>query len=93
VIGQHRSTQRLRLILRDDEATLTAAIVTLASKYGEDLLTLASDHNLCTIAEGVETVEQVALLTGMGVDGMQGFKLSTPLTADESLSQITAAAA
>ena len=34
MIGQHRSTQRLRLILRDDEATLTAAIVTLASKYG-----------------------------------------------------------
>ena len=34
MIGQHRSTQRLRPTLRDDEAALTAAIVTLASKYG-----------------------------------------------------------
>ena len=34
VIGQHRSTQRLRPIPRDDEAALTAAIVTLASEYG-----------------------------------------------------------
>ena len=34
MIGQHRSTQRLRPIPRDDEAALTAAIVTLASKYG-----------------------------------------------------------
>jgi putative transposase len=34
VIGQHRSTQRRRLVARDDEAALTAAIVTLASEYG-----------------------------------------------------------
>jgi len=34
VVGQHRSTQRLRLIERDDEAALTAAIVALASEYG-----------------------------------------------------------
>lgn len=59
----------------------------------EGLLTLASEHNLYTIAEGVETAEQVAMLTGMGVDGMQGFKLSNPLTADESLGQIMASAA
>ena len=29
----------------------------------------------------------------MGIDGMQGFKLSNPLTADESLGQILASAA
>jgi len=34
VIGQHRSTQRRRLVARDDEAALTAAIITLASEYG-----------------------------------------------------------
>ena len=34
VIGQHRSTQRLRPVERDDEAALTAGIVTLASEYG-----------------------------------------------------------
>jgi len=34
VIGQHRSTQRLYPSAHDDEATLTAAIVALASEYG-----------------------------------------------------------
>jgi len=34
VIGQHRSTQRRRLVARDDEVALTAAIVALASEYG-----------------------------------------------------------
>jgi len=34
VVGQHRSSQRLVLTERDDEAALTAAIVALASEYG-----------------------------------------------------------
>jgi len=34
VVGQHRSSQRLVLVERDDEAALTAAIVALASEYG-----------------------------------------------------------
>lgn len=34
VIGQHRSTQRRRLVARDDEVALTTAIVALASEYG-----------------------------------------------------------
>ena len=34
MIGQHRSTQRRRLVPRDDEVALTSAIVALASEYG-----------------------------------------------------------
>lgn len=34
VIGQPRSTQRRRAVVRDDEAPLTAAIVHLATAYG-----------------------------------------------------------
>jgi hypothetical protein len=34
VIGQPRSTQRRRAVVRDDEAPLTAAIVRLATAYG-----------------------------------------------------------
>ena len=34
VIGQPRSTQRRRPVIRDDEAPLTAAIVRLATTYG-----------------------------------------------------------
>ena len=33
-MGQHRSTQRLRLVVRDDEDALTRALVALASAYG-----------------------------------------------------------
>jgi EAL domain-containing protein (putative c-di-GMP-specific phosphodiesterase class I) len=59
----------------------------------EDLLARAGEHKLRTIAEGVETAEQVDLLTQMGVDGLQGFQLSTPRSAAESLDLITASAA
>ena len=34
MMGQHRSTQRLRLVVRDDEDALTREIVALASAYG-----------------------------------------------------------
>jgi len=34
VIGQHRSTQRLQPLVRDDEDVLTGAIIALASAYG-----------------------------------------------------------
>ena len=34
MVGQHRSTQRLCSVDRDDEAAVTAAIVALASEYG-----------------------------------------------------------
>jgi len=34
VIGQPRSTQRRRPMIRDDEEPLTAAIIRLASTYG-----------------------------------------------------------
>jgi putative transposase len=34
VIGQPRATQRRRPIIRDDEETLTAAIIRLATTYG-----------------------------------------------------------
>jgi len=33
-IGQHRSTQRKPMVIRDDEAALTADIIRLASEYG-----------------------------------------------------------
>lgn len=62
-------------------------------KLLEELLVLAGEHELRTIAEGVETVEQVELLARMGVDDLQGYQLSMPLTATESLDLITAAAA
>ena len=34
------------------------------------------------IAEGVETTEQESILTGLGVDMLQGFLFSEPLSAE-----------
>ncbi|MCA1903880.1 MAG: EAL domain-containing protein [Cyanobacteria bacterium KgW148] len=42
---------------------------------------LADSLNVCTIAEGIETVEQLKKLREMGCDYAQGFLFSTPLNA------------
>jgi diguanylate cyclase (GGDEF)-like protein/PAS domain S-box-containing protein len=44
------------------------------------VIALARSLNLSTVAEGVETPEQAAELTRMGVTYLQGFSLSQPLT-------------
>jgi len=47
------------------------------------ILDIASNLNMITIAEGVETKEQQQLLTALGCQQMQGFLKSRPLPADE----------
>jgi EAL domain-containing protein (putative c-di-GMP-specific phosphodiesterase class I) len=47
------------------------------------ILTLANDCGLTTIAEGVETFEQVAILKSLGCQLCQGYLYSGPITADE----------
>ena len=48
----------------------------------ETINTMARHMNVQTIAEGVETSEQLALLTQYGCQGYQGFLFSEPLTTD-----------
>jgi EAL domain-containing protein (putative c-di-GMP-specific phosphodiesterase class I) len=48
----------------------------------ETINTMARQMNMQTIAEGVETSEQLALLTQYGCQGYQGFLFSEPLTTD-----------
>ena len=52
--------------------TIVQAVVELSRKLGFQ-----------TIAEGVETEEQVSVLRDIGVDSMQGFYFSRPITADQ----------
>jgi EAL domain-containing protein (putative c-di-GMP-specific phosphodiesterase class I) len=46
------------------------------------MISLARTLNLKIIAEGVETLEQLAYLQEQGSDGIQGFLLSHPLPTD-----------
>jgi diguanylate cyclase (GGDEF)-like protein len=56
----------------DQRTTLVRAIVDLAAGLG-----------LGTVAEGVETIEQVELLRGLGCERAQGFYFARPAPADE----------
>lgn len=60
------------LPLQDDDVAIVKAIITL----GKNL-------HLKIVAEGVETEEQLALLTNLGCDEIQGYLFSRPLSADE----------
>ena len=46
------------------------------------LLGMAKGLNLTTVAEGVETLEQVQVLIGLGCPLAQGYYFSRPVTAD-----------
>lgn len=47
------------------------------------ILSIAREFNLSTLAEGVETDEQLASLHALGCDAWQGFLLSKAIAADE----------
>ena len=47
------------------------------------ILSIAREFNLSTLAEGVETDEQLASLHALGCDAWQGFLLSKAISADE----------
>ena len=47
------------------------------------MLLLAESFDLTTIAEGVETAEQMFTLKKMGCDIVQGYYFSRPLPAEE----------
>ena len=61
-----------RLVTDSSSRALTEAIILMAHKLG-----------INTIAEGVETVEQLDLLKAFGCDYLQGFLFSKPVPADE----------
>ncbi len=44
------------------------------------VIALAGNLNLCTVAEGVETEEQVQALSDLGATYLQGFSLARPMT-------------
>ena len=59
--------------LADGHSEITSAVIALASSLG-----------LCTVAEGVETLEQAEQLAGLGATYLQGFCLAAPLTGSDA---------
>jgi diguanylate cyclase (GGDEF)-like protein/PAS domain S-box-containing protein len=53
------------------------------------LIDLAQKFGLKTVAEGVETAEQVKFLTLLGIDYLQGFYFAKPMPEEEALSLLT----
>ena len=58
---------------------ITSAVIALARSLG-----------LCTVAEGVETIEQAEELTRLGATYLQGFSLAAPLTGNDAAAWFTA---
>jgi EAL domain-containing protein (putative c-di-GMP-specific phosphodiesterase class I) len=57
-------------------------VAELASGHAEiatAVIDLAGTLNLCTVAEGVETAEQVQALSDLGATYLQGFTLARPM--------------
>lgn len=60
---------------------------TITSPVLDAVLTLTQRLNLVTVAEGVETQEQANWLSGHGVDYLQGYLISRPLTLEELIAE------
>jgi diguanylate cyclase (GGDEF)-like protein/PAS domain S-box-containing protein len=59
--------------LADGHTEITSAVIALAGSLG-----------LCTVAEGVETIEQAEELARLGATYLQGFSLAAPLTGNDA---------
>jgi predicted signal transduction protein with EAL and GGDEF domain len=63
----------------DQDATLTRVVLSLAGSLG-----------LLTVAEGVETADQLATLRRLGADAAQGYHLARPMSETDFVSWPTA---
>jgi len=54
-----------------------------AASITRAIIAMARSLNMTTIAEGVETIEQLELLSALGCDVMQGYHISRPLPVDQ----------
>ncbi|MEO5369883.1 MAG: EAL domain-containing protein [Magnetococcus sp. DMHC-1] len=69
-------------------------VSTLTSESGDTpivraILSMAQSLNLASVAEGVETVEQLQILTELGCDEYQGYYFSRPLPPEEFAALVT----
>ncbi|TXY23219.1 cyclic diguanylate phosphodiesterase [Vibrio mimicus] len=60
----------------------------VASHIVDTLLNLAQRLNMQTVAEGIETAEQVTYFSARGVDYMQGYFYASPMPMDDFLTHL-----
>jgi diguanylate cyclase (GGDEF)-like protein/PAS domain S-box-containing protein len=56
----------------------------------QTMIGLAHSFNMCVVAEGIETVEQLIVLTALGCDFGQGFLIAHPMTSEELIARYVA---
>jgi diguanylate cyclase (GGDEF)-like protein len=66
------------LMNREEDRSLVSTIITMAHNF-----------RLRTIAEGVESLEQLQVLQSLGCDEVQGYFLSKPVSADEATKMLS----
>jgi len=85
--GMGHSSEEQVLSLPVSEVKVDRSIVQarpdVARTLIRDLVTLASEHSLRTVAEGVETQEQLDLVRTEGCDRVQGYLLGMPAPRSE----------
>lgn len=69
--------------LKIDRSFIGSATSGFDERIVRAILSIAREFNLSTLAEGVETDEQLASLHELGCDAWQGFLLSKAIAADE----------
>ncbi|MFN0119884.1 MAG: EAL domain-containing protein [Blastocatellia bacterium] len=76
--------------IKIDRSFVTRLNVSKNSEIVRAIITLARNLGMEVIAEGVETEEQIARLTGMNCGYVQGYLFSKPLPADDIKALLTA---
>ena len=73
----------IKVIKIDMELTKLFMTDEKAKSVVNAIITMAHDMNLKVVSEGVETEEEVKIITKAGIDFIQGFYFSKPLPKDE----------
>lgn len=78
--------QRLPLDVLKVDRSFVSGMTTSRDSYKivNAILSLARSLGLSTVAEGVETIEQAAMLRGLGCHQGQGYLYSRPMTAEQA---------
>ncbi|MGH2720447.1 MAG: putative bifunctional diguanylate cyclase/phosphodiesterase [Actinomycetota bacterium] len=78
-------------IMKIDRSFLTGIAENRADRaLVETMIGLAHNFNMCVVAEGVETIEQLIVLAALGCDYAQGYLIAHPMAGEELIRRYVA---